>query len=205
MRQIREEMSAFPSIALSKWQLSLNIQIEQGTFLELFQNMYLLTKDTKLLIFQYKLLHRHTITNRNLNLWDQNLDPELRRSDKCSFCNIEPEHFEHLFYNCTIVKQFWTSIFLWISQHANLYINFTIAEIILGWAPKELAIFNLVFLIAKKYIYDCKCINSKPNIYLFKYKLKSYYEAEKLIALENNRTEEFDLKWDSIKECFQTN
>ena len=104
MRQIREEMSAFPSIALSKWQLSLNIQIEQGTFLELFQNMYLLTKDTKLLIFQYKLLHRHTITNRNLNLWDQNLDPELRRSDKCSFCNIEPEHFEHLFYNCTIVK-----------------------------------------------------------------------------------------------------
>ena len=194
-------MKAFPLAAFTKWQSNLNIQIDQETFLNLFQNMYKLTKDSKLLIFQYKLLHRQTITNRNLNLWDQNLDPEARRSDKCYFCKVETEYIEHLFYNCPIIKQFWTTIFLWIAQQTNIQIGFSISEVILGGAPQDLNIFNLVFLIAKKYIYECKNLQQNLNIYLFKYKIRTYYQAEKLIAIESNKSEAFNLKWDLIKEC----
>ena len=100
------------------------------------------------------MLHRNTITNRNLNLWDQKLEPDLRRSDKCQFCNLATEYIEHLFYECQVVKQFWTQIFQWISTKTNLNINFTAAEILLGGAPQDLQIFNLIFLLAKKYIYD---------------------------------------------------
>ena len=200
--QMRENMTAFPSAAFSKWQDNLNLQMEQEQFLYLFQNMYMLTKDSKLLIFQYKLLHRNTITNRNLNLWDQKLEPDLRRSDKCQFCNLATEYIEHLFYNCQVVKQFWTQIFQWISTKTNLNINFTIAEILLGGAPHDLQIFNLIFLLAKKYIYDCKCLKDKLNIFVFKYRVQQYFEAEKIIAFDTNKIERFNSKWDLIKECF---
>ena len=171
----REKMSAFPIAAFNKWQQNVNSNLDRNTFLKLFQNMYWLTKDTKLLIFQYKLLHRQLITNRNLNLWDQRLAPEERRSDLCYFCKNETEHLEHLLYNCPIVKQFWSNVFTWIAQHSNLYINFTMAEILLCGAPDDLSIFNLIFIIGKKYIFDCKNLDQNLNIYLFKYKVKTYF------------------------------
>ena len=76
------------------------------------------------------------------------------------------------------------------------------AEILLCGAPDVLSIFNLIFIMAKKYIFDCKSLNLNLNIFAFKYKVKAYYEAEKIIAQETNKLEAFNLKWDLIKECF---
>ena len=164
--------------------------------------MYHLTKDPKLLIFKYKLLHRNIITNRNLKMWDSNKPINEQRSDNCTFCNHYPEFIQHLLYDCYVIKTLWNSIFAWIFQCTNLSINFSRSEILLGNLPHELQIFNLVFMITIRYIYDCKCFNTNPNTYLLKYKIKQYFLAEKLIAEQNNKIQAFRLKWDILYECF---
>ena len=164
--------------------------------------MYKLTKDNNILIFKYKFLHRNIITNRNLNLWDRTNNVDLCRSDRCSFCELFEETLEHLFFDCEITNNFWDRTFQWIGECTNVRLCFSKPEILLGGAPKELDIFNLIFMIGLKYIYYSKITDQKPIINLFKYILTQHYNAEKLIAQENNKLELFNNKWDLIDTCF---
>ena len=153
-------------------------------------------------MFKYKVLHRNVITNRNFKMWDANKPLNEQRSENCTFCNRYPEYIEHLLYDCYVTKTLWNNIFHWISSCTNLHINFSRTEILLGTAPQELEIFNLIFMIVTRHIYDCKCLKTLPNIFLLKYKIKQYFLAEKLIAEQNNKISSFRLKWDPIYECF---
>ena len=45
----RNKSTIFPTIPYTKWKTNLNIEIEHNDFLNIFENMYKLTKDTKLL------------------------------------------------------------------------------------------------------------------------------------------------------------
>ena len=80
--------------------------------------------------------------------------------------------------------------------------NFTKSQILLGIAPEELQIFNLVFMIVTKYIHDCKCLDQMPNSFLLKYKIKQYMLAEKLIAEQNDKLHDLFDKWELLLECF---
>ena len=196
-------MKDFPTIAFNKWNCNLNLNMTQNDFLSVFEKMYNLTNDKKLLIFKFRLLHRNTITNRNLNLWDQNKPLIDQRSDKCTFCNVLPETIEHLFHDCANIKKLWSDTFLWIHQTANIQINFSRDELILGTAPSELEIFNLVFIIIQKHIYTSRCNKNNPNPNVIKFLLKRQFESEKLIANRNVRKlNHFNRKWEILKNCF---
>ena len=202
VQNMRNKSNFFPEIAYNKWQTNLGIEFERDDFLNIFKNMYSLTKDAKLLYFKYRLLHRNVITNRNLNLWDSKKPPDQQRSPLCSFCNREPETIEHLLYDCFVAKALWNNFFLWIFQRTDTNINFSRTEILLGVAPVDLEIFNLMFMIITKYIYDCRCLNTTPNIFLLKYKISQYYTAEKLIAEQNNSLRKIVSKWEIVSNCF---
>ena len=203
VKMSRNEMKDFPTIAYNKWNNNLNLNMSQNDFLSIFEKMYTLSKDKKLLIFKYRLLHRNTITNRNLNLWDQNKPLAEQRTDKCTFCNVFPETIEHLFYDCMIIRQIWHDLFTWIHQVANIRINFSRSEIILGIAPEELNIFNLIFVIVQKYIYTSRCKEKNPNINVIKFLIKIQYEAEKFNASQNARKlYNFNKKWEMLQNCF---
>ena len=55
------------------------------------------TKSTRLLEFQFKLLHRRIATNDFLN------KVGLKDNSKCSFCGKEQEKLRHLFWECSKV------------------------------------------------------------------------------------------------------
>ena len=89
--------------------------------MNLFTKMYSLTKDNKILIFNYRLLHRNTITNKNLHLWDQNKPEHEQRTDLCTFCNNHVETIEHIFYDCLHIKKIWSDLFDWIYDNCNIH------------------------------------------------------------------------------------
>ena len=78
----------------------------------------------KLIIFNFKLLHRRLPTNCFLK------KVGLRDNDKCSFCNKETENLILLFWRCEKTKDFWDSLFKWrqscqlsLGEHNYLHIN----------------------------------------------------------------------------------
>ena len=83
-------------------------------------------------------------------------------SPNCSFCKIEQESIEHLFYECAIVKMFWLKVFTKGNQSMNhgilvcdlkkgifgLYKQETLTE-------TESAAFNILILLGKSFIWFC--------------------------------------------------
>ncbi|XP_052059423.1 uncharacterized protein LOC127700023 [Mytilus californianus] len=58
----------------------------------------------KLIIFQYKILHRILCTN------DLLYKCKLKETHLCSFCNETKETIEHIFWECYIVNIFWLQL-----------------------------------------------------------------------------------------------
>ena len=168
--------------------------------------MYLYCKDKTLLSFKYNVLNRNIVTNRTLNLWDRTKPLEARRSELCSFCKDLPETIEHLFYDCPVVKNFWDDILGWIWEKNRINIDFKKEQVLLGTAPKELEIFNLVFLVGMKHIYYSRLKDKTPQITVFKYLLSLQYESQKLIASNcPKKLLTFRLFWVTIESCFNNN
>jgi len=71
---------------------------------------FLCTRESKLRIFQFKLLHRRISTNRYL--FKIGLSP----SELCSFCNNSSETLLHLFWECPQVKTFWNDVKKWLGN-----------------------------------------------------------------------------------------
>ena len=192
-------MVIFPEIAFTKWRNNLSIQLDKETFLSIFANMYNWTKDPTLLSFNFKLLHRNIITNRNLNIWYPN-----SHSESCTFCNIEPETIEHMLYDCIISQNLWTEVFNWIHTKTGIRINFTREQILLGLVGSDLEIFNLIFLIIKRYIFVCKCLEVRPNKYAAIYKIKDNYNTEQecIRLFPNKYNTRKSLKWEILQDLF---
>ena len=70
-----------------------------------WKSIYLLpfkcTKITKLITFQFKLLHRRLATNSFLKKIG------IKESDLCTFCKTEAESLIHLFWSCGVTSIFW--------------------------------------------------------------------------------------------------
>ena len=54
--------------------------------------------------FQYKLVNRILVTNRQLKMY------KIKDTDLCEFCNMEIETYKHLFHECVYEKIIWFRI-----------------------------------------------------------------------------------------------
>ena len=94
-----------------------------------FKNFYILpyktVSDSKIHVFQYKLLHRILACKHNLFKW------KIIDNDKCTHCN-EIETIEHLFYNCSQAKSFITQIENWINRTFGKHYTFSIIDFLFG-------------------------------------------------------------------------
>ena len=149
VRILRDNLKTFPEFAFEKWKLNLNLPFDKDDYLQLFKKMYLLSSDNKLLILQYRLLHRNIVTNKTLHIWDQNKPLGEQHTENCTFCDNNVETIEHLFYDCVHTKKIWLELFKWIYDNSGLRINFSRFEVILSATIDELKIFNLIFMIVK--------------------------------------------------------
>ena len=129
--------------------------------------------DTKLHEFQYKLLNRCLASNAFL------CKIGILSSPACSLCGEADESLEHLFVTCHYSVNFWGEVIKWISSLDIQIVSLCCKDIIFGITDSKEELFvNHILLIAKKYIYSCKCNKVKPSFLVFLAKVKTIYKLE---------------------------
>ena len=146
-------------VAQSKYQ---NIVMNTQDWKKYYTLPFKCSKSTDIQWFQFRILHRIIGTNYFL------YKIKYTNTDRCTFCKIEPETLEHLFYDCQIVREFWNSIGQWIHAALGITIPITIRNILLGIPEKKAKVMNWFILHVKKYIYNMKIQEKKLNILLSK-------------------------------------
>lgn len=146
------------------------------------------TRDTKLIAFQHKILHKYLTTNIVLSKIG------IKDSDLCSFCSLSKESVSHLFYNCPIVKTFWTSVEDWLSTSLSCRIVLDKQTVFLNNSDQH--VINHIILMSKYYIY-CSKFNNNPQLSLQNVIniFRKTCKIEKQIAYTANNVLTFFRKW----------
>ena len=169
--------SEAPETSQAKWHEDCDLEKGEFDWKRAFQSTKICTKSTKLIIFQFKFLHRRLPTNSFL------YKINVKDSDRCSFCEKETETLLHLFWHCNQTTRFWESFFKWLqtslcTQKGNK-LDMTIA---LGLKPDtsnaKLQI-NFSCLMSRYCIWVCKLKNEIPNLSHFLHLMNKSYEIEK--------------------------
>ena len=151
---------------------------------------FMITIDTRLRWFQFRLVHRILGVNSFLAKIG-------RRDDNlCTFCHAESETLVHLFCTCEITLTFWTQLSEWMKKVLNINVYLDNEVFLFGILNKNWSALNLILLLCRFHIYKMKMKDSKPSIVLLKNDIKQYYALEKFIFITNGDTVKFNLKWD---------
>ena len=81
-------------IRLPKWEQLYQLNYELSDWEEIFCIPKKLTKNKKIWLKQYMLLHRLTNHKENLMVWGKSNDAN------CTACGIVPENLEHMILTC---------------------------------------------------------------------------------------------------------
>ena len=129
------------------------------------------TLETKIRIFQYKLL------NNVLYLHEKLFQFGIISHSKCSFCELYDETWHHIFYECTYTQNLWNRLRLHLSQKVALLV-LNPQSTIFGFtdvSDHNFLLVNHLLLIFKYNIYNSKVNNGlslqslKCVIYQIKY------------------------------------
>ena len=88
----------------SQLKYSLDFQIDDESWKEIYLRPKLLLYDHKIQETQFKVLHNYVPTNRLL------FKMKKITSDKCNFCHLYVQNLYHLLYDCLVVRNFWHSV-----------------------------------------------------------------------------------------------
>ena len=140
----------------------------------------IVTKDSGLQVFQYKLLNNVLYLNKMLFRFGK-IDSPL-----CSFCKMIEETPLHLFYNCIKTKLLWDQLKDFISNKTLSFPSLTPQSAILGHIDlsDDYLLINYIIFIYKFYIY-----NSRNRGYLNIEHLKAIIDTTKRIEEEISKHE----------------
>ena len=124
---------------------------------------FLCTNESKLRVFQFKLLHRKLATK--CFLFRIGITP----NDQCSFCKANSETLLHLFWECLFVKSFWNEIGNWM-RNSSCFLNqeFPFLSCIGFVNDTKNLLFHHALLIARYHIYCSKimCLYLSRELFL---------------------------------------
>ena len=185
--------SSFPEKAYISHKRSLLIDISKESFLDSFELMYDSVSNTKLIDFQYRLLHNIITTNIQLVQYGH------RNNDLCSFCNLNQETTIHLFLTCPYSDRIWKELYEFIARYSGTHITLKKSEIMLGLREKPFTCFyNTICTITKQYIYASRCKNTRPIFSVLIEKIKFEKHVEKLLAIKTNKFDKWQKKWELL-------
>ena len=149
--------------------------------------------DTKLREFQYKYIMRIIPTNTYL------FKCKITMSNLCDFCNSYTETVNHLFWECQNSQQFWSELKTFLANK-NINITFDLLNIIFGVEGKGVhnSLINFIIICGKYFIFRSKYIKTIPCFNSFNVYLNKRMEIEKHIALEKDKTEVHNRKWEQF-------
>ena len=173
----------------SRWEKALNRSFGLSELYEIVSEIFCTTNVPKLRSFQYRLV-MHAITNNcHLKRW------KIKESDSCSFCNLQPETNDHLFFECIDVKRMWSFLGINIPNCEDL-LTANKFEILFNKVNcNKYHVANFICLVAKQYVYRQRCLKRQINVFELKGKIKLIENTEKYIAIKNNRLAVHNKKW----------
>ena len=162
-----------------------------ATFKQAFKNINGYTNIVKYRNFQFRLLHNKIFCNNILFHW------KIKNSQKCDWCPCTKQDVVHLMVNCPMVEPIWDLIQR-LCEKALLdkECEFSKENIILNCVhPKAKHVINLLTLIAKFYVFKCKCKGEKPNGKILRREFTFIHDIEQYIAVKRNRINVHENKW----------
>ena len=132
-----------------------------------WNNMFLIPRtlpvDNKTQELQYNIIMRFIPTNNLLHKMGK------VNSQVCSFCNMEPETIEHLFFNCIYVKNIWLYVFQeWLNLTGSCHIpDLRRCGLGVNNEVEHSRALNTIMLLVKSFIINCKydkCVLSTASL-----------------------------------------
>ena len=135
------------------------------------------TKSTKLIEFQFKLLHRCIPTKKFL------FKIGRKENENCTFCHSASESLIRLSWSCHVTSSFWKRVTDWLQDNLSITGEFTLLNTTaLGLRPdphsKYSLQLNYILLLARYHIWQARLEETSPNFTSFLRLVKSRYVLE---------------------------
>ena len=145
------------------------------TWKDVYNLPCIVTINTRLRVFQYKVLNNALCLNKHLYIF------KLSDTKLCSFCNQEDETVINLFANCSKSKTLWNSLKEFFKDTINLP-SLTPQSAIFGFLQTNQELFliiNYLLLLFKHYSYVSRC-SKTISFTTLKINIKKAYILEKI-------------------------
>ena len=155
-----------------------------------------MTYNSKLIEFQFKLVHRVYATDSYVSNFDNTV------SKLCVKCNCINNIF-HMFVDCIRVELFWTGFKEWLDRIENKTLNIRTQDIIFGIisTPSVRPIF--LILHAKWWIHLSRIDEQNVNFHSFLIYLKNVLSVEKCIAVNRKELMMYYQKFDVVDKSLE--
>ena len=186
-----ETVKESPSDIDKKWKDTPGV--ENFVITDAFILLHEYVKDTSLKIFQYKILYRILPTNKLL------YKMKIINYNCCYICRTHVETLEHMFFNCTEIKNLWFKIFDELKLKDKFEnIKCDLQTILFGYKCNNndfISGINIFILLVKLYIFNCKNNENTISFIAAKCFLKYRCGIQKSISKNVNREWAFIDDW----------
>ena len=190
---IQKEYLCFKVYA--KWQSALHTTLSYDEFLSLFKKIKRYTTNSKLRSFQYRLLHRAIILNKQLYCW------KITENELCFYCKETVETIEHFFANCNKAKKAYKLALNFATVELNLEIsNIDLSPTaILFNTVSESNVINFLILVTKGFLYTNRCLKKDFQENMLKREFVNKKSIEYYNAKIEGKLSKFYQRWYDIK------
>ena len=173
--------------------------IEYGLQKNNLSKVYLLpfnvTKETKLTMFQYKIIHRVLPTNSLLH--------KMKKADSpnCPFCPSEIHIIWHLFIKCSQANSFWVEFQDWYGYQSGTKLHLSNLDVLYGvfHSSRHCLALNHLIIIGKYYFYINSNARNKVQFGEFKSLVRDKLVLERYIASKSGTQAKYIKKWDFLQ------
>ena len=164
------------------------LNVEHEIYLESFPTTRKYVKETKLQVFQYKVLNNIIATNRNLFIW------KIKENELCKFCG-ETDTLLHCLWECSETQKWLQECIKVWSNNTNNLLDISKVEFLMGCQNCTM---NHVFLITKYYIWKTRFYNKMFNVNAYCCDLKHRIIEEK----HRLSSQKFISKWNQFNHLY---
>ena len=160
-----------------------------AVYMRNFISLSILTMNTKLRDFQYRLLHKRLPTNRELYRW------KIKTTSLCE-CGSE-DSIQHTLYECADINKLWLdfAIFITTTYESEVFVV-NLTEVVLNRINYcESHITNTYCLILKQLIYRNKCLTRPTRFEDFLEEIKLVHQNELTLAKMSKKVNLHRKKW----------
>ena len=179
-----------------KWETKISRPISTEDFYKKVSNIYVISNIPRYRSFQYRLMNRAIVLNKDLKQW------KIKASDECSLCEFKCETIEHFFFECEIAKKIWSFIVDLVKEYdPTCEIVLSLENVLfneIASPPKCIA--NVICLITKQYMYRQRCLGKLINLNELRGIVYKCENTEKYIAIKSGKINKHNKKWYLKKE-----